>query len=359
MQMQGLRKLADHFLETGKSSFQHYNLLMALLAEPEAPLGVFSYDGAPPQEQVLFYTSLSRVPLDRQKSLFREAVEICDRGYRRPCSHTDKIHLDFLRFYLAVCSFSKFARCPEAWNKGDTLITWSVMRSEFDWSEGTTHYAHELENFNYYANRVILAARAQHSPPLLTFVPDDYKLWFPAPPALVSIDGIHGCFHLSEESKERERCIYDMDNNVTWLYSQEADYSVTVYPHNRTEQIHDAHHITVRNNRLIRPVHNRQAVWFYRHNVRVKQCSDIQWDNLRNLCVEFSADPVKKLLIFVLTIYADDKTWLPVYQPVRIFDHSNNREQQRITFNMVKRAMIQDIPEAVLAHYIGSAGFPV
>ena len=201
-----------------------------------------------------------------------------------------------------------------------------------------------FDNLNLYASKLALYTPRDSLVPELSHFTDNVRLWFSAPSALVSVDGVFACV---DEVTTARFCIVDSSNNNTWLFSRKRNYSVALAARDDVGKIGAYHHVEVKNNRLLKPIYNKHAIWFEQHNVKVKQCADIEFDNLRHLCLESSEDPVKNLLIFIMETLARKKLWMPVYRPEII---SVDTEQTRLLrLTMSERKLLADIPKEELA----------
>ena len=305
----GLNSLLKHYVN--EQNMIKLNMLAELMNLPDTPLGVFSYNKVDTSLYAYQYESLSYLSLDEQVALFNQAIENCAHHFGQHCNPFNSEQQNFVRFSLAVCSNSNLQQCHKLWADRESRHFWSLMTQELDWPESyMTLGSYYLKNHSFFYNRPAIY-RVDQKRYRLGYDFKNRRFGFAASTTTISVDGHYECDAINNQNLA---CFFDQTTNTTTIYSNESSAELILLKN--ADEPGVFHSVTVDNQRIITPNTNRHAVWHNDHHVRKKNCSEITHDNLRDTCVYFANEPLKRYLAFSLDAMIKETSWVATFKPV-------------------------------------------
>ncbi|MCW7551707.1 hypothetical protein NX722_03415 [Endozoicomonas gorgoniicola] len=351
----GLKQLHGYYLND-QQNYPHHNLLTSLLSDTEAPLGVIRYwtenvDNSNKRLTADYYEPLSYMSFKQQRTFFDKAVERCARYFgRNSCDPQNREHLDFIQFYLTICSTTQFESCEAMWKQSQSKEIWKIIVNQYDWAE--IRYPLGILNSQFDTHGIVPVIRAYKRRPELDLIIskpsqglvqrklDQYQ---PKPPApVLSVTGEkHTAFpELNSISA------FDNETQSLWVlpWKETALIKMT-----NIDDSYSIHPVIINNNQLLPQTSNRMIKWYEDNKVRVKECHEVDFPNLFHLCKKVSGDNQKQFLIFLLNSRIKKSPWIAVYRPE--LEHGANPEKD-LYFRFSDRIHFKDLSVDRLERHI-------
>ena len=341
-----LKQLRSYYLND-RHNYPHHNLLTSLLSDTEAPLGVIHYNTENLNESnerliANYYEPLSYISFKEQKKFFDQAVERCARYFgRNSCDPQSRDHLDFIQFYLTICSTTKIKSCEAIWKQSQSRKIWKIIVSQYDWTE--IRYPFGILNYQFATHSVIPVIRVNKKRPEL-----DLKFSKPWPGHIRNILGRYQAKPLApvlSVTGEKHAAFpepgsisaFDNETQSLWVlpWKETALIAMT-----NVDDTYSIHPVILNKNQLLPQTSNRMIKWYEDNNVRVKECHEVDYPNLFHLCKKVSDNNQKKFLIFLLNSRIKKSPWIAVYRPE--IEHGSNPEKD-LYFRFSRRIHFKDL----------------
>ncbi|WP_354022314.1 hypothetical protein [Endozoicomonas lisbonensis] len=334
-----LKQLRSYYLND-QNNYPHHNLLTALLSDTEAPLGVIHYstDKESGSKNMLianYYEPLSYVSFKQQKKFFDRAVERCARYFSNTsCDSQNPEHLDFIQFYLTMCSTTKIRSCEAMWKQNQSKNVWKIIVNQYDWTE--TRYPLGILNSQFNTHSIVpMIIANERRPELDLYFNNPWQGYLrnlletprvepPAPVLSLKGEKYSVIPQISGISA------YDNETQSLWVLPW---HKTAVFQIADMDNAHSIHPVILDKNELLPPTSNRMIKWYEDNDVRVKECHEIDADysNLFHLCKKVSDNNQKKFLIFLLNSRIRKSPWIAVYRPE--LEHGGNKEKLYFRFS--------------------------
>ena len=309
--LNGLSGLKEHFLQT--QSYPLLNLLAALSMDSDIPLGVIEFKSTSPDfRQGYLYTPLSIMSLERQVELFSSALDVCKKQFT-DCDHSNRDHLEFVRFKLAICDGLRPEHCLQAWSGHKSRLAWDTLINALDWPEYKVTLLPDSVPPDRYISYPVL--RKEESVwRVRIFAKSSGTRTELSPYTHVSVPGQYTC---SGENSKHDKSHCYIKNNQT-LVSNSPSGLVILKAKNHENGT--PHSVYFDNGRPVTPYWNREATWF--QNIKpgkatTEVCHEIASENLRLVCLEARSND-ERLEILRLDQRTRPAGYLPVFSFSRI-----------------------------------------
>ena len=353
----GLKQLLNHYLKH-RNNHPHHNLLTSLLSDTEAPLGVIRYSTQHLKKsyRILiadYYEPLSNIRFKQQRKFFDQAVNRCTRYFNKnSCDSQNPEHLDFIKFYLTMCSTAEVSSCETLWKQNRSKVFWEIIVTQYDWTETGSPLGILNSNFHDHGIVPIIIINKKHvrfdlnvSEPWSGYIHSLLEKSWSKPPAPVL--SVTGDKHRAFPEKDSISA-YDNETQSLWVLPWQEDALIKI---TNLDNHHSIHPVILNKNHLTHPTSNRMIKWYQDNNVRVKECHEIDYDNLRDLCTKISDNNQKKFLTFLLNSRIKKSPWIAVYKPES--SHGNN-SQNNLYFRFSSRIHFRDLSINRLEKHIDS-----